>query len=94
MCTIRALAVALLALSLNGPGSEAMAQRGCISGQEGRQLMESGQVVPFPEAARRAGLSSDQVVEVQLCQAGGGFVYRVRVLQPGGKVRGMTIPAN
>ena len=94
MSIVQTCAAALLALTLSGPGSDALAQGGCVSGQEGRQLMEGGRIVPFPEAARRAGISSDQVVEVQLCPAGGGFVYRVRVLQPGGQVRRMNIPAN
>lgn len=89
----RAIAAALFLLAVTGSASETMAQGGCLSGGEGRQLMEQGQVVPFPEAMRRAGLSSDQVVEVQLCRAGGGYVYRVRVLQSGGEVRSQNIPA-
>jgi hypothetical protein len=92
MTTNRALAAALLALSLAFSVSDGMAQ-GCLSSREGRQLMEQGEVVPFPEAVRRAGLSSDQVVEVQLCQSGGGYVYRVRVLESGGEVRARNIPA-
>jgi hypothetical protein len=79
-------------LALAAAPSGALAQ-GCLSSAEGRQLMEQGQVIPFPEAVRRAGLSADQVVDVQLCQSGGGYVYQVRILV-GGQVTSQTIPAN
>ena len=93
MAKIRAFVAALLFLGLLGLPGAGMAQS-CVSGRDGRQLLEQGEVVPLPEAMRRAGLKRDQVVEVQLCQAGGGFVYRVRVLQPGGQVRSVDIPAS
>ena len=85
-------AAALLIASSIGFPAAGMAQ-GCTSRQDGRALLEQGQVLPLPEAMRRAGISRDQVVEVQLCQAGGGYVYRVRVLQPGGRVRSINVPA-
>ena len=93
MTTRKAIAAALLVLALSGAGSDGYAQGRCVSPGDGRQLLEQGQVVPFPEAMRRAGIGSDQVVDVQLCRGGGGYVYRVRVLQKGGKVRRMNIPA-
>ena len=93
MAKKRSIAAALLFLGLLGLPGVGMAQS-CVSGRDGRQLLEKGEVVPLPEAMQRAGLKRDQVVEVQLCQAGGGFVYRVRVLQPGGKVRSVDIPAS
>jgi hypothetical protein len=67
-----------------------MAQGGCVSGQEGRALVAEGRVMPFPEAARRAGIADNDVVAVDLCRSGGGFVYRVRLRQ-GGET---TIPAS
>jgi hypothetical protein len=93
MTGIRAIAAALLLLALTAAGTDGHAQGRCVSGRDGRQLLEEGRVTPFPEAMRRAGISSDQVVDVQLCRGGGGYVYRVRVLQPGGKVRRVNIPA-
>ena len=72
--------------------SVAPAQSGCASRAEGRQLLEQGQVVPLPEAMRRAGLPSGAVVDAQLCREGGGYVYRVRVRQ-NGNVRQAKIPA-
>ena len=73
--------------------SEVLAQS-CVSGQEARQLLEQGQVVPLPEALRRAGVSRDQLAgNPQLCQAGGGFVYKVRVYQDG-QLSAVNIPAN
>jgi len=86
----RALASALLALSLCGSVSDGHAQ-GCLSRQEGRQLIQQGQVATLPDAMRRAGVSG-QVIDAQLCGGGGGYVYRVRVRQDG-KVRSVNIPA-
>ena len=94
MAKNRVTAAALLFLALASIPAEATAQ-GCMSGRDGRELLEQGEVIPFPEAVRRAGISPDQLVGVpDLCQGGGGFVYRVRVLQPGGTVRSMNIPAS
>ena len=89
----RALPTIALALALAGLSPAALAQGSCLSSGEGRQLLEQGQVVPFPQAMRQAGVSADQVVEVQLCQSEGGYVYRVRVLDAGGQVKTMNIPA-
>ena len=75
------------------PLAEGLAQGGCVARGESRELLEQGIVIPFPAALRQAGLKRNQVVDVQLCRAGGGYVYRVRVLQPGGAVRPMNIPA-
>ena len=82
----------ILAVAIAGPASPVMAQQ-CLSGGEGRQLLEQGQVIPFPQAANQAGIAPDQVVDVQLCRSGGGYVYRVRVLDASGQVTSMNIPA-
>ena len=87
------IAASLFALALSSSVSEGLAQGGCLSGRQARQLLEQGLVVPLPQAIQQAGLSSGQVVDAKLCEAGGGYVYRVRVLQPGGKVRAVNIPA-
>jgi hypothetical protein len=79
-------------MALAVPVSSGVAQE-CLSGSEGRQLLEQGQVIPFPTAVRQAGISSDQVVDVQLCRGGGGYVYRVRVIDASGQVTNMNIPA-
>ena len=93
MKTLRASLATLFVLALAGGPPAALAQGGCLSGGEGRQLVEQGQVIPFPQAARQAGLTADQVVDVQLCRSGSGYVYRVRVLEAGGRVSSMEIPA-
>jgi hypothetical protein len=87
----RMIAAALLAISMAGLPSAGLAQA-CVSRAESRQLLEQGQVTPLPEALRQAGLEDGRVVDAQLCRAGGGFVYRVRILQ-NGQVRGTNVPA-
>ena len=85
--------LALLVLCLVGAPSPGMAQ-GCIDRQQARQLFEQGQAIPFPEALRRAGVSRNQLAgDPQLCRGGGGYVYRVRIVQ-NGQVRAVNIPAN
>jgi hypothetical protein len=82
----------MLLLAAAGTPSASLAQ--CVSGQQARELIAQGQVVTFPEALQRAGVSRDQVAgNPQLCQAGGGFVYKVRVYQDG-QLSGVNIPAN
>jgi hypothetical protein len=89
---IRSLATAFLLAALAGSPSASLAQGGCVSGGEGRQLLEQGQVMPFPQAMQQAGISG-QVVDVQLCRSGGGYVYRARVRDESGEVRAVNIPA-
>jgi hypothetical protein len=84
------IALVALLLATAAPVSPGMAQGGCVSNSEGHQLVAQGQAITFPEAASRAGIEANQVVGVQLCQAGGGYVYRVR-LRDG---RQANIPAN
>ena len=88
----RIIAAGAVAAFLTIAPAAGWAQGNCLSGGEARELIEQGQIVPFPDAMRQAGLSPDQVVDVQLCATGGGFVYRVRVLE-GGAVRRVNIPA-
>jgi hypothetical protein len=92
MIKLRSLAAALLVLAFAGAVSQGMAQE-CVSGRAGRQLIERREVLPFPDALRRAGIAHNQLVDRQLCRGGGGYVYRLRVLGPGGRVRGIDIPA-
>jgi hypothetical protein len=85
--------LALMALCLLGTPSQGVAQ-GCVTRQQARQLFEQGQAIPFPEALRRAGLSRNQLAgDPQLCRGGGGYVYRVRIVQ-NGQVQAVNIPAN
>lgn len=93
MIRLRIIAVAALVLAMAGSASPSLAQ-GCVSGREGRALLEEGRIIPFPEALRRAGYGSDQLAgDPELCQAGGGFVYQVRVVRDG-QVSSVSIPAN
>jgi hypothetical protein len=87
--------VALVALLLAVDGSSPVfAQGNCVSARAGRELIQQGQAVPFPEALRRAGIRRNQLAgNPRLCKSGRGFSYRVQVLE-NGRVKGVAIPAN
>jgi hypothetical protein len=88
-----AAALVALFLAVAGTSGPAAAQA-CVSRQQARQLLEQGQAVPFPDALQRAGYSRNQLAgDPQLCKAGGGFVYRVRIVRSG-QVSAVSIPAN
>jgi hypothetical protein len=78
-----------LALVILPPQAEAS----CLSPSEARQVVAAGQAVPLSAALRRAGISGE-VVRVSLCRRGAGYVYEVAVLEPDGRLRQVTIPAN
>lgn len=90
MTRYRTMAAALFLLAAAGLSSEGRAQ--CVSPGEGNQLVQRGQVAPLPTALANAGLGGVQVIDVQLCQAGGGWVYRVRY-NAGGAVNTANVPA-
>jgi hypothetical protein len=93
MFAARITFLATLLFAVAGLPSAGMAQN-CVSGQEARQLLEQGQIVPLPEALQRAGVSRDQLAgNPQLCESGGGLVYKIRVYQDG-QLTGVNIPAN
>lgn len=66
----------------------------CVSQQEARQFVNSGQAIPLSQALRQAGVSG-KVVRVALCKnRGSPPVYRLAVLGPGGRLNKIVIPAN
>ena len=89
---LKALAAGYLGISLVASTSTGHAQGNCVSRGEGRELLEQGEAMPFPDALRQAGLPPDQVVDVQLCRTGSDLVYHVRIVE-GATVRGVSIAA-
>ena len=94
MVRIAHVTAAILLGLASGLPAPVAAQEGCLSGREGREIVASARILPFPVAVQRAGLSPRDVQDVALCRSGGGYVYRVRVVQPNGGARTITIPAN
>ena len=90
MSRYRSIAMALALVAFVAFSTEGEAQ--CVSRAEGQQLVRSGQVAKYPDALRRAGIKSNEVVgDPQLCRAG-GWVYRVPILR-GGRRTTVNIPA-
>ena len=85
MSRFRTIVAALILVAMAGVSSEAVAQGGCMTAQDGqaRQLVAQGQVVSVYTAVSRAGISRDDVATVVLCRSGAGYVYRVQ-LRDGG----------
>ena len=90
MTRFRAIALAAL-LALGGLSAEAQAQ-GCVSAGQGQQMVDQGKVKPLYVALQSAGLAQAQVLSAELCQSGGGWIYRVRYRQ-GGDVGTADVPA-
>ena len=90
---VATLGRAALVLALLLGGLVAPADAACLSQREADQAVMSGQAVPFNVAPRQAGLRRRDVVGVQLCDGGRGYVYRVEVYD--GRNRTSTdIPAD
>ena len=89
------VAVVLTAAGAAGPGGVAAAQ-GCLSPQEARAAVMSGQVVPLGRIVGqvRGALGGQILPPPQLCQIGGRFVYMINVLQRNGRVTRITIDAS
>ncbi len=81
--------IAFLLIPLGVPA----AQESCLSQGEMREVVASGAVVA-PVAATRAAQAQSpgaEVTRVDLCRAGGGFVYSVTMLQRDGRVVRVTV---
>lgn len=89
---MKALHFALGILGLAVTSAAAAGPERCLSSEQGRDLIESSRVRPFPEAARRAGIERNVMEDVQLCHSNGGYRYEVDVLRQGRRER-TEIPA-
>ena len=86
-------ATAILALTLLAGAYPSPASAACLSAAETRQAVASGRAVPLSAALQREGIAG-KVVNVRLCESGGGHFYDVKILQPRGQLRSVRIPAN
>ncbi len=78
--------IALFILMFAAVGS---ANAACLSQSQTRQAVANGQAAPLG-AVR--GQVNGEIVKAQLCQQGGGYVYRLSVLK-NGKVTTVTVNA-
>ncbi|MTI17050.1 hypothetical protein E1162_07335 [Rhodobacteraceae bacterium RKSG542] len=77
----------LLALGLV-TADVAVASASCLSPQQTRQAVNSGQARPLGSL----NVGGGQIVSAQLCQRGRGLVYVLKVLK-NGKVQNVTVDA-
>lgn len=66
------------------------AEAACLSAQEARKAVASGEAVRLGRVARRVG---GDIVDAQLCEQGGRLVYRLAVLTEGGAVQTILVDA-
>ena len=65
----------------------------CLSAEESREAVASGQAMTLSQALARAQISGTPV-KVALCNAGAGYVYELAVRDSDGTLRTMRIPAS
>lgn len=91
---LRKLSLAFLLLPAALAQFSGPALAACLSPAEARAVVASGQAGSLGPIVRtlkqQAGV---EVINGQLCTAGGGYVYRLTVLSQGGKVRQVTVDA-
>jgi uncharacterized membrane protein YkoI len=86
----------LILASLLIPLSAPVAQSECLSQGEMREVVASSAVVA-PAAATRAAQAQSpgaEVTRVQLCRAGGGYVFEITLLQRDGRLVSVTVDAS
>jgi hypothetical protein len=83
----RSAKVVLFAATLVALCSSSSSAERCVSPEVGRQMLESGEIAPFPEAARRAGIRPEHIEGVELCPSNGRYTYEVDVFRSPGSVR-------
>lgn len=84
---LRPAGALLLALGLL---TAAPAAAECLSAQQARQAVASGDAVRLGAVARRV---RGDIVNAQLCRQGGRLVYRLAVMTAGGSVATVVIDA-
>ena len=100
----RLLAMAVIGLALAAPATahaQASRQRECLTTDQQRVAIASGQAVPLANAIRavrgrgavRVRGSGREVVKARLCREPKGLVYMLTVLARDGKVTQATVDA-
>ena len=91
----RSIAAAAFALGvLAGLVMPAAAQGKCLDRREIQQKIDSGEVVQVSEAMARSGVDGKLISStVELCQIGGGWQWRVSVMDAAGESQVVTLPA-
>jgi uncharacterized membrane protein YkoI len=70
----------------------ASARAECLSPNDARDLVATGAVVRLADAARSAKEAVEgEMIGGRLCTEGGGYVYVVTILEPGGRVARVTV---
>lgn len=86
-----ALALALV-LAVTGT-SQAQAQA-CLDKRQIQEAVASGQIMSLDAVLASAGVeASAEILNVQVCDEGGGLVYVIGVLSPDGQAQNLVLSA-
>lgn len=90
------IASLVLGLSLSLPLgiAPAMAQDGCWDNAGIQAALAEGRIQPVAAVLAREGIDpSTEVLNVRVCEQGGGLVYVLAVLEASGEARNLTLDA-
>ena len=91
--TLMAVLVAALTLSV-ATASPSYAQGGtCLDKRESQDALNSGEIQPLSNVLANAGVDQE-VLDYDVCERNGQFVYLVVVVDPSGDAQKLTLPAN
>ena len=88
---LRVLAAVLLSSPLSARAGDAPRVGECLSGSLVQEVLAQGRVKRLAEIRR--GLSGE-IVRADLCRASGILVYRITLLEGGGRVRRLLLDAS
>ncbi|MEO8683819.1 MAG: hypothetical protein ABI414_03145 [Devosia sp.] len=87
------LAPLVLSLALVA-ATAAVAQAECYDKRQIQDMVSSGQIMSLDAVLASAGVDgSAEILNVQVCDQGGGLVYIIGVLSPDGEAQNLTLNA-
>jgi hypothetical protein len=85
-----AILVAVLALGLATPS---FAQNDCLGKREIQDAIAAGEILPLADIMSMAGIASQEVLSVQVCDRGGQPYYMIAVLDTYGEAQNLVLNA-
>lgn len=89
-----ALVALALAIALALPGTGPSQAQACLDKRDIQEAVASGQIMSLDAVLSMAGVDpSAEILNVQVCDKGGGLVYVIGVLSADGQARNLVLNA-